>query len=942
MSPVGAQSKAAAFAGAQKRSSPTELTTVPLKVPRGPEAFAASQGDASASQGAAPALPEKYADESEIATPYLTSVIPWTADALQKLLAQHSDKFGALPAAGIYGVAPLPIQDRKEDKLMSFKEPWKVEQCRQALSTTDMYEAAGNICWIQPVPGTPTDEILAGDPPTIAQVNDVCGAFFSTFAASQGAHSWHGMKVHRLVFPTPLIVHTRGAPVDLSTMEFKHSLRLLTGHAYVYGWWLAMFDALRLERLDVVAALWQCGLTVTLHLRSTQDVPALAVLSCSQSEAHKSMEKMLSDSFPAFAMKVIEILKDSAEGGRMKKLSDLGIKFKGSSVSKAMLAAIHLFPDRLDEDCRHVLREIDHFAGRDALTGGYTKLQKIVSIVRVEAEKGGEDCSSLCLHVLHCLRFAIRYEQMKPKDLTLESLDRGKDGKPGLVQVYLGRRAVMSLLTALLQDLSQNDKSKSIADDLSRALLKVQDIPSYEKHFHPTTSTDADPVPQRPGHSDEPDLLEAAKGLCTHKVSSQALDFGYDLMSGALDQNITSVLKEHSNLMVNQVPWLSSKGMDDLRDLARAMDMHKAVVQVDLSGAPPASTRTLKRYQSEGGDAEMLKERTEVWHKGVTLRKKHCAVGFTKVSKKQDVQTFFEKCPAPFSFAGHAGSQHRVFLFSADLYRECRTASWSSLSEYDATAAPLISFMLDQKGPGDVLVFLDGRSKSWRRELDKQTETARNVSELWIIYKSSPRLGRKVSFASESREVALVSMPVARTQLACKQRKDKFAAAGESSTHDTTYTGVSPMPWKAMPMISLEGKAKIFGYEPTLPREKVFDTSAGVPLFWQERKDPSFWTTLLTHLDAKCIVDLTPGSGSCARAAMDLGISYTALAMNAEHNSWLQNVLNKAAMQVIVREKSPLHEQDLAAMLQTHFQEVLDQLHAQDACKDDEPADDEA
>ena len=729
----------------------------------------------------------------------------------------------------------------------------------------------------------------------------------------------------------------------MSTMVFKHTLRLLTGHAYVYGWWRAMFAALREERLADVAALWQCGLTVTLHLRATQSVAALAVLSVAQSEAHKSMEKMLSDSFPAFAMKVSEILKDTPEGGRLKRLNDLGIKFKGCSVNKSMLQAINLFPDRLDADCRQALRDIEHVAGRDALTGGYTKLQKIVAIAKVEAERGGEDCTALCLHILHSLRFVFRYEQLKPKDFTSESIDKSRDGKPGLVQVFLARRAIMSLLSTLLQDLRRSDKSASIVLDLTKALSLVQDVPSYETHFHPKASTGSEPVPQRPAGTDDPDLLESAKKSCTHKVSAQALDFGYDLMSGALDSKISSVLKEHVNLTVHQVSWLSVKGMDELRDLTRAMDLHKAVVQVEESGAPPASSRTLKRYASEGEDkAELLRERAEVWHKGVTLRQKHCRVGFTRVAQKKDVQAWFEKCPIAFQFGGCAGSQHRLFIFSADLYRECRTASWSTLSDYDPSAAAVISFLLDQHGPGDVLVFLDGRSKSWRRELEKQTEQARNLSELWIIYKPSPRLGRRVSFASESREVALVSMPVARTQLACKLRKDKFAAAGESSTHDTTYTGVSPMPWKAMPMISLEDKAKVMGYEPPLPRTKIFDASAGVPLFWQERKDPAFWSTLLTHLDAKCVVDLTPGSGSCARAAMDLGISYTALAMNAEHNSWLQNVLNKAAMQVIVREKSPLHEMDLAAQLQTHFQDLLDQLHAQDACKDEEPTDEDA
>ena len=36
----------------------------------------------------------------------------------------------------------------------------------------------------------------------------------------------------------------------MTTMVFKHTLRLLTGHAYVYGWWRAMFAALREDRLD--------------------------------------------------------------------------------------------------------------------------------------------------------------------------------------------------------------------------------------------------------------------------------------------------------------------------------------------------------------------------------------------------------------------------------------------------------------------------------------------------------------------------------------------------------------------------------------------------------------------------------------------------------------------------------------------------------------------
>ena len=123
-------------------------------------------------------MPAPCADDMAPAGPYMMGLIAWTADALGKFLAQHVDKFGELPAGGIYAVAPLAIQDEKEDRLMSFKEPWKVEQCQKALSTTDMYEAAGNICWLQPIAATETEEILAGDPPSMADVNEAAENFF--------------------------------------------------------------------------------------------------------------------------------------------------------------------------------------------------------------------------------------------------------------------------------------------------------------------------------------------------------------------------------------------------------------------------------------------------------------------------------------------------------------------------------------------------------------------------------------------------------------------------------------------------------------------------------------------------------------------------------------------------------------------------------------------
>ena len=133
-------------------------------------------------------------------------------------------------------------------------------------------------------------------------------------------------------------------------------------------------------------------------------------------------------------------------------------------------------------------------------------------------------------------------------------------------------------------------------------------------------------------------------------------------------------------------------------------------------------------------------------------------------------------------------------------------------------------------------------------------------------------------------------------------------------------------------------KAKILGYSPASPpiaaSQKVFDASLGHPLFWTERKTPAFWKELLKDLNATSVFDVTPGSGQCARACMQAGIQYSCLAKNAEHGSWLINVLDRAALQTICQLGSPLHANDLSASIQEHFSETLDQLNEQDKAEE--------
>ena len=246
-----------------------------------------------------------------------------------------------------------------------------------------------------------------------------------------------------------------------------------------------------------------------------------------------------------------------------------------------------------------------------------------------------------------------------------------------------------------------------------------------------------------------------------------------------------------------------------------------------------------------------------------------------RVTTKTTLQPIFEKTAGLYNFKGKVAESHRLFLFCADLFMEAKAIPWATVPSWDETARPTIEWLLTQTGPQDVLDFCDGRSRSWRGKLEELLKEMRHFSEMWVVYQPSPRLGRKVSFGSDNREVILVSTPVARRLLPVRGRA-QFGAAGESSTHDSSYTGVPPLPWGGVPHLSSSDKAKILGHEIEEPPDRLFDTSLGQPLFWAERKSNGFFQRLFQDLSAKVVIDCMPGCGSAGRACLDLGLQYLA------------------------------------------------------------------
>ena len=190
-----------------------------------------------------------------------------------------------------------------------------------------------------------------------------------------------------------------------------------------------------------------------------------------------------------------------------------------------------------------------------------------------------------------------------------------------------------------------------------------------------------------------------------------------------------------------------------------------------------------------------------------------------------------------------------------------------------------------------------------------------------------------MGFASDNKEVILVSLPMSRTNLVTVER-DEFVANGETSTHDSTYTGVPPLPWPAVPQVHRADKKAILGLEPADPPTKLFDTSMGMPLFWQERKGYPLWMRLLKDVRGKAVYDLSPGSGQLARACLLLGIPFTGVARTVQHMTWLSSLLDRDALFAVTSSTSPLYSADLACQIREHFKDTADLVEQQDAAAD--------
>ena len=186
--------------------------------------------------------------ENAVVAENLAKILPHVKTSLRQWLKNDKDFALQFRDQPVYMHAPLDIKSKasmSEHEMASYKPPWDVQQAKTSVQSTGMYEAAGNLLWLNPVPPTDGDEqIIAGDPLYWPTVKEAANRYFGTHADQRGHPPAASQgKIARLMFPSVLHVHVESLD-EVERAAFHTNLRLLSGHLQVAAWYWAVYCAI--------------------------------------------------------------------------------------------------------------------------------------------------------------------------------------------------------------------------------------------------------------------------------------------------------------------------------------------------------------------------------------------------------------------------------------------------------------------------------------------------------------------------------------------------------------------------------------------------------------------------------------------------------------------------------------------------------------------------
>jgi hypothetical protein len=873
-------------------------------------------------------LPSDDAAEDAMLT--MRHIIPEVVTKLPEALASWAGSSNShVISANLYEVQPLAIKESvAEGELATFKAPWQTSQCLQSVETTGLYEAAVNVTWLDAQKKLKLPFDFPMERPGWSTVHEIYERQFSKHASGLGGVTPGGPT--RLYFPIPIPCFVTDGKI-LENKCFNEGLMLAGGHGLVYGWYLGMWKALQTKDDAYIKRLWECGLTVTVRVRKICGVDPRPIIldSLNYSEACQVAKLSNTDSFRVFAWKLHSFTKvhkqeapKATQDAIIKHLVQQGVRFKGSAMNATMFKMAKGLFDACDDKVRDEMEQLEWKYGPDLLSSSYNKIGRLVqSCQKAAATSKDIEMETALVFVLQMMDYCVSTGQARSaKFFTMDVVDKQKDGSQGWFGMTLNKMKFFTYFqTTFVDSLKQNNEA-----------------------LWNTLTTDVLPNFVSPKPAVQVALAaadgEGSAGMTATKLNPVALQV-HDLLLSVYQGEFDSCFKR-ANLEQAMRETFASCGetsdnfLKPLRDGVVSLQRCAATMAVVPGGSGPQveketgnkKKRTLERTDSCISVGDETDVRSELQRKCTLERMKYVQfVTIAKLSKKNLEDAYTSSGVRQIQTAKDA---HRGFFFSADLIVEHAKEPWLR-PQYpvQTTLKEITDWSKEVKGAHDWLFFFDGRSREVNSQITALMKGRQHLNELMLLFTATGTARettrtRKVALSSKNVEGLMLYPPCARTALTAKPR-NAFNVLGESSTYDTTYSGITFRTLRSLPRISEQDKALIHEGSPSSVPDELLQAFPNPVLFWQESKPVDLYEQLLVDFDIRGIFDISPGSGALAEAALRLGVCYVGVTTKTTHAKWLGNVVDRVAMSHMAAPGRPCYQKDLATEVQTHFGDML-------------------
>ena len=466
----------------EKRLSSQSSATPPVPVADQASAstLAPSAPDSASTPVAKPIVPsaeEKYTDT--LAT--MRGIIKYVKHRLPGELANHAQ---FVAGVGLHGQEPLTIRacggagSDDHTELMSYKHAWSADDAEVSLRGTGRYEAGGNLMWLNPFTTSKKHAEAAGPAPPWTTVHIMADMFRVEKALEVKGKV---AKEKRLWFRTPFFVHASTLDA-LKKPPFPGTLDLINGHVALYGWYLAMFEALEASSREWMLALWQAGLTVSIHAQMLTSLGDLAALSMRASNELYGWSKACGESFPSFALKLslisCELPADATVKTRLELVQAKGVRYKGTAVVRGLWLGAMRYVELVDASTHALFLKFETLHGKEVLTDKWNVMARILQTCSKAAETAnmwsdGTSTSVLVAMVVHYLTWALKHEVVTPGAVTESWLDQKKDGTPGVVTMVLCKALLVSHIST-----TENQRRKKIT-------VHLETFQFFKRHVEP-------------------------------------------------------------------------------------------------------------------------------------------------------------------------------------------------------------------------------------------------------------------------------------------------------------------------------------------------------------------------------------------------------------------------------------------------------------------------